>query len=116
MALARLQKRLGGKYRICNIDWERCLYRDFKNGFSVEISDVHTTDRSQHATLHMWVNIGHPGESYVIKTVSDVPRCRIGQEVDKLYEYSKQLVRAGKTDRSCFVNTPLEVERYGRRA
>lgn len=37
-SLPELKKALGANYSIRTIDLEKCLYRDFGNGFNVEIS------------------------------------------------------------------------------
>lgn len=31
---------MGEPYEIKDIDWERCLYRDLKNGFDIEVSGI----------------------------------------------------------------------------
>ena len=46
-----LCKSLGDDYRVTTIDLERVIYRDFGNGFNVEISGVHTTSEKKKATL-----------------------------------------------------------------
>ena len=38
-----LCRKLGDEYRIMRIDYEKVIYRDFGNGFNVEISGTHTT-------------------------------------------------------------------------
>ena len=38
-----LCKSLGVDYRVTTIDLERVIYRDFGNGFNVEISGMHTS-------------------------------------------------------------------------
>lgn len=52
-----LKKQLGSKYRILTIDLERCLYRDFSNGFNVEISGLNTKKRNRKVRFEnsMWV-------------------------------------------------------------
>jgi hypothetical protein len=47
----QLKKQLGPEYRIRTIDFERCLYRDFGNGFNVEISGVNSRRKGQSYAL-----------------------------------------------------------------
>ena len=49
-----LCRSLGPDYRILYIDLERCIYRDFGNGFDVEISGTHTTSNRKTATVYLW--------------------------------------------------------------
>ena len=39
-AIRALCRSLGKEYRVCTIDFEPVIYRDFGNGFNVEISGV----------------------------------------------------------------------------
>ena len=88
--LRALRNELGSDYSICVIDLERVLYRDFGNGFNVEISGVYTTKAAKPATLFLWY-----GSQFIVKTVRNVPREEIGKEVDALCSYTKQLVTDG---------------------
>lgn len=90
-----LCKSLGPDYRILYIDLERCIYRDFGNGFDVEISGTHTTSERKTATIYLWYNA-----EVTVKRVSGVKQCDIGKVVDELYEFSKELLRKGITDRN----------------
>lgn len=44
-SLPELKKALGENYSIRTIDLEKCLYRDFGNGFNVEISGCSRANR-----------------------------------------------------------------------
>ena len=70
--LRELKKALGADYRIYNIDLERCLYRDYGNGFDVEISDVSRANRKCPATLYLWFT--GEGNPMIVKTVHNVGR------------------------------------------
>ena len=50
-----LKKQLGSEYTIRTIDYERCLYRDFGNGFNVEISGVDSRKRHRKLSLYLWL-------------------------------------------------------------
>ena len=90
-----LCKKLGPEYRILYIDLERCIYRDFGNGFDVEISGTHTTSERKTATIYLW----YVPEKMTVKRVSDVKQSEIGKVVDELYQFSQELLRKGITDR-----------------
>ena len=50
-AIQELCDSLGGDYKVQDIDLETCIYRDFGNGFDVEISGVYTTSQKKKATI-----------------------------------------------------------------
>ncbi len=52
-AIRALCRSLGKEYRVCTIDFEPVIYRDFGNGFNVEISGVYTTSKTRRATLYL---------------------------------------------------------------
>ena len=67
-----LCKSLGVDYRVTTIDLERVIYRDFGNGFNVEISGMHTSSMKK-----------------------DIPRELIGESVEELMKYSNLLIAQG---------------------
>ena len=90
-----LCKSLGPDYRILCIDLERCIYRDFGNGFDVEISGTYTTSNRKTATVYLW----YVPEKITVKRISGVKQSDIGKVVDELYQFSQELLRKGITDR-----------------
>ena len=90
-----LCKCLGPDYRILYIDLERCIYRDFGNGFDVEISGTHTTSECKTATVYLW----YVPEKITVKRVSGVKQSEIGKVVDEMYQFSQELLRKGITYR-----------------
>lgn len=92
-AIRGLAKNLGNKYRVCTIDLERVVYRDFGNGFNVEISGMYTTSIKIKATIYLWHGDKRPDCS-IVKTVHDVPREEIANVVESLYAYSNTLTKA----------------------
>ena len=90
-----LCRSLGPEYKILYIDGERCIYRDFHNGFDVEISGMHTTSERKNATIYLW----YTPEMMTVRRVTNVKRSDIGKVVDELYEFSQELLRKGITDR-----------------
>lgn len=99
-SIRELKRALGDDYRICTIDFERCLYRDFGNGFNVEISGVNTRRRKSKATLYLWYGT-NPCDCIIVKTVYDVERSAkaIDAEVGCLKDYSNGLILHGYNNR-----------------
>ncbi len=95
-----LKMALGAKYRICDIDLEKCLYRDFGNGFNVEISGVSRANRKGPATLYLWFGTEAP-DCLIVKTVRNVGRTAeaIVAATDELYKLAQYLIARGCTDR-----------------
>ena len=91
-----LCKSLGPEYKIMHIDGERCIYRDFHNGFDVEICDTHTTSNNKTATIYLW----YMPEKMTVKRVSGVKQSDIRTVVDELYKFSQELLKEGITDRN----------------
>ncbi len=97
---AGAEKALGENYSIRTIDLEKCLYRDFGNGFNVEISGCSRANRKCPATLYLWFGDRAP-DCIIVKMVRDVGRSAeaIGEAAEELYDYSKQLRANGYADR-----------------
>ncbi len=100
-SIKELLKQLGKDYRITHIDWEKVLYRNFGNGFNVEISGVSRANRRKPATIYLWFGETAP-TCLIVKTVRDVGRsaAAIDSAVESLFEYSEELIAAGYTDRN----------------
>lgn len=78
--MKELCKKLGSEYRITDIDLERVVYRDFGNGYDVEISGVNTSSLSKKARIYLWKD-----KHRIIKIIENVPQSGIGAWVDKLH-------------------------------
>ena len=89
-----LCKSLGVDYRVTTIDLERVIYRDFGNGFNVEISGMHTSSMKKKATIYLWYG-DTMIECIIVKTVRDIPRELIGESVEELMKYSNLLIAQG---------------------
>ena len=100
-----LCKSLGPEYKILYIDGERCIYRDFHNGFDVEICDTHTTSNRKTATIYLW----YMPEKMTVKRVSGVKQSDIRTVVDELYKFSQELLKEGITDRNALWEIRLTV-------
>ncbi len=99
-SLKELKLARGDRYRLLSIDWEKSLYRDFGNGFNVEISGCSRANRKGPATLYLWFG-EHPYNWLIVKTVHDVGRSAeaISEAVEELYDYSRSLIAQGYNDR-----------------
>lgn len=99
-SLRELKRTLGAEYQIRTIDWEKCLYRDFGNGFNVEVSGCSRANRKGAATLYLWFG-DHAYDCLIVKTVRDVGRSAeaIGEAVDNLRDYSSSLIAHGYDSR-----------------
>lgn len=99
-SLKELVRTLGGDYCAKVIDLEKCLYRDFGNGFNVEVSGVSRANHRGTATLYLWFG-DQPLSCMIVKTKYGVGRAaeEIHEAVEELREYSEQLLAAGYTDR-----------------
>lgn len=89
-----LCKSLGDDYRVTTIDFERVIYRDFGNGFNVEISGMHTSNMKKKATLYLQYG-DTMCECIIVKKVRDVAREEISRKVEDLYSYSNLLIEQG---------------------
>lgn len=89
-AINKLCKSLGAEYTVKTIDGEPCVYRDFGNGFNVEISGMYTTNLNRKANLYLW-----RGNSPIVATVQDVRREDIGNVVERLRVFVDELIEAG---------------------
>lgn len=85
---------LGSQYCIREIDLEPVIYRDFGNGFNVEVSGVYTASTKKRATIYLWHGDRQP-ECIIVKTVRDVLREDISKTVDELHDYSNSLLAQG---------------------
>ena len=75
---------------------EKCLYRDFGNGFNVEVSGVSRTNKNGPATLYLWFGTTVP-DCFMVKAKSNVGRSakEIGDAVEELFSFSEELIRRG---------------------
>ena len=86
----QLRKSLGKEYEIKFIDLERVIYRDFGNGFNVEISCTRTVRLTKPANIYLWF-----GNSCLVKSVFRVPRENIGTVVDELFASTQRWLKEG---------------------
>lgn len=84
--MKKLCKALGTEYRIRVFDLERVIYRDFGNGYDVEISNVNTTSQRKKAVIYLWKE-----KNRIIKIIKDVPQDDIGMWVERLHTLTLSL-------------------------
>lgn len=72
--LRELCRALGSGYRIRLFDGEQVIYRDFGNGYDLEISGMNTSSHRKKATLYLWKDANR-----IVKKVTDVPQRDIGK-------------------------------------
>lgn len=78
---------LGSQYEIRVIDFEQVIYRDFGNGFNVEISGVNHNSSKRNAWIYMW-----RGHSFTMFICRDIPQDALGAKVEELLQLSQKLV------------------------
>lgn len=88
--MRQLCRELGPEYIIRELDLERVIYRDFGNGYNVEISRMNTTSKRKRASLYLWF-----GERIMVNSVHDVPQNEIGERVEELHALSEKLIETG---------------------
>lgn len=90
-----LCKELGSEYIITVIDLSQVIYRDFGNGFDLEISGVNTASLRKRATLYLWHD-----KNRMIKIVKSVPQDQIGKWAELLRQKAESI-------------KPEDFDRYG---
>lgn len=79
--MRKLCRSLGEQYRITDIDLERVIYRDFGNGYDVEICGVNTSSAKKKANIYLWKD-----GLRIVERLIGVPQDEISRVVDALYE------------------------------
>lgn len=78
--IKKLCRELGSQYSIKTIDLEPVIYRDFYNGYDIEVSGLnHNSDRAR-ATIYLWKD-----KRVIVDRLDRVEQGQIGQAVEKLY-------------------------------
>lgn len=98
-----LCRKLGEEYRIVRIDLEKVIYRDFGNGFNVEISGTHTSRADKLATIYLWYG-DRIDSCIIVKKIKNVAREDIHEVVEDLREYSNELLENGYDSRDKLFN------------
>ena len=79
--LRRLLKELGTDYSIKTIDLEPCLYRDYGNGFDLEVSRA-GRKRNKTVDMYLWHNKG--ARHIIVERRREVPKEDIHEVAEEL--------------------------------
>ncbi len=52
--LLKVKECMGEHWRICRVDWELCLYREFSNGVSIEVSGLNNSKKYKEVNVYVW--------------------------------------------------------------
>lgn len=61
-------KQLGNEYCIRLFDFEQVIYRDFGNGYDVEVSGLNHNRKTFKATIYVW----NAEKNHIVKTISNI--------------------------------------------
>lgn len=93
-------KQLGAEYRVCNIDFEPCIFRDFGNGFNVEVSGITNKSKNRKVNLYLWFGT-EPNDCIMVKgtfRIDCTPEA-IHAAAERLYDDSRFLRSLGLNSR-----------------
>ena len=101
--LVEMRKQLGEHYQIQGIDFELCLYRNFGNGFDVEISGVYSRKRKANRRITIWlwwIGKKQDKKNSAAQAICDVygipyDASAIHAVTEFLYEFSNKLLAEG---------------------
>ena len=85
--MRQLCRELGPEYIIRELDLERVIYRDFGNGYNVEISAANTSSKRKPVNLYLW-----RGEDRKIGGRLRVPQDSIHEEVERLSAFTETIL------------------------
>lgn len=116
----KLCQELGPNYDLRVIDGELCIYRDFKNGFDLEISGTNSRKKTLKPNLYLWRAMGyfHPSKGrsvlrgYSAKTLYEVPIDELSEALAEMEQTANFLASiTDEGERWKEVNKP-EYSRY----
>lgn len=84
-----LARELGPEYSVTVIDRENCIYRNFHNGFDVEISGADHNSERKRVTIYLW---GQKFGFGILKVIENVPQGNIGDRVEELKFLTSRLI------------------------
>lgn len=77
--ILQLCEELGPLYSIQAIDWEYVIYRDFGNGFDVEVCGMDTGSANKLATIYLWHQ-----KTRIVNRVDGVRQNEIADHINEL--------------------------------
>lgn len=75
----RLCRELGSQYSVKVIDMEPVIYRDFLNGYDVEISGLYQKSKRARSNVYLWKD-----GRQIVRTLYGVEQAELGQKVEEL--------------------------------
>ena len=69
--IIELCEKCGQDYVLTNIDFEQCIYKDFGNGYDVEISSA--SKRGKLASIYVWYKDTDKERYQVVESLHDIP-------------------------------------------
>lgn len=78
--IKQLCEELGPLYSVQTIDWEYVIYRDFGNGFDVEVCGMDTGGSRKLANIYLWFQ-----KTRIAKTIYRVHQGEISDRIEELY-------------------------------
>lgn len=80
-----LCKFLGDEYEVVIIDFEYVIYRNFGNGYEIEVSGANTNSKNKPVTIFLWCT----APMNVIGCINGVPQNDIAECIDFMYIFSE---------------------------
>ena len=80
-----LCKFLGDEYEVVIIDFEYVIYRNFGNGYEIEVSGANTNSKNKPVTIFLWCT----APMNVIGCINGVPHNDIAECIDFMYIFSE---------------------------
>ena len=106
--MRQLCRELGPEYIIRELDLERVIYRDFGNGYNVEISAANTSSKRKPVNLYLW-----RGEDRKIRSRLRVPQDKIHEEVEKLRAFTETILPEDFDEHGFFMRDLYEKNHAG---
>ena len=106
--MRQLCRELGPEYIIRELDLERVIYRDFGNGYNVEISAANTSSKRKPVNLYLW-----RGEDRKIGSRLRVPQDSIHEEVEKLRAFTETILPEDFDEHGFFMRDLYEKNHAG---
>ena len=83
--IKQLCEELGPLYSVQTIDWEYVIYRDFGNGFDVEVCGMDTGGSRKLANIYLWYQ-----KTRIVKKIYGVHQNETAGRIDELYALAQR--------------------------
>ena len=87
-SISQICKSLGKEYRVVDFDLEKCIYRNFGNGFDIEISNIGSSTSKKPVNIYLWFGDKAQGH-LIVRSVIGITRSAecISEVVESLRDY-----------------------------